>query len=223
MRHLPVAPLKPLFYIAVVIGILAVAKTSSDFAHAQSSSAASSSDAEREAAWNSPEMLRARAWVSDYTKNSGVMSEVEAAQHMQAMMSMTPQQMKLFAMMHDSTTKGHPAAHTQQVHTQALQSAQQAVAAQQWWMQNVHKAEMQRAMQANQATQQAYSNISSEETAAANQEESQLKAEQAAAQENQDAKLDELNSPALDSVNYPYQWGGYPGTNYHFHFYPPNP
>lgn len=223
MRYLPTAPIQPLFYMAIVIGILAVAKTSSDLAHAQSTGTSGSTDAEHEAAWNSPEMLRARAWVTDYTKNNPALSEAEAAQHMQAMISMTPQQMKLFAAMHDSTTKGHPAVHTQQVHQQALQSAQQAAAAQKWWMQNVHKAEMQRAMQANKATQQSYSNIASEETAAANQEESQLKAEQAAARENQDAKLDELNSPALDSVNYPYQWGGYPGTNYHFHFYPANP
>ncbi|MCO6044302.1 hypothetical protein NG895_10325 [Aeoliella sp. ICT_H6.2] len=220
MRSFKTVLTKPLLYVSIAIAILAVVKSSADRAHAQATGSSSNTNAEREAAWNSPEMLRARAWVTDQCKNNDAMSEAEAAQHMQAMMSMTPQQMKLFAMMHDSTTKSHPAVQVQQAHTQALQSSKQAAAAQQWWMNNVHKAEMQRALKADGATQQAYNNISSEETAAANQEQSQLRAEQQNATENQDAKMDELNSPALDSLNYPYGWGGYPGTHYHYHFYP---
>lgn len=224
MRQPKNAFFKTMLYATIALAVLAVVKTSADRAHAQEAATGSSASAERDAAWNSPDMLRARAWVADHVKTgqeNQTMSEVEAAQHMQAMMDMTPQQMKLFAAMHAHTTKSNPTTQAHQAHAHAAQSAQQAAAAQQWWMNNVHKAEMQRAMQANNATQQAYNNINEEESAAANQEQAHLRAEQQAATENQQSKMDDLNSPYLDQMNYPYLWGGgYGGTHYHFHLYP---
>jgi hypothetical protein len=189
-------------------------------AYGQDAIQTENSTSERDAAWNDPAMLRARAWLDDYCKSSDVVSEADAAAHMQALESMTPQQMRLFAMTHHNVSKSHPTVQATHVHQQALQHAQQVAASQQWWYQNVHKAEAQQAMQANAATQQAYSNISQEETAAANQAESQFQAEANVARENQASKLDELNNP-YPTIGYgnPY-YSGYPDTHFHFHLYP---
>lgn len=185
--------------------------------------AATSTD-ERDEAWNSAAMLRARAWVQDYVDNPDLASKAEAAEHIGALESMTPAQMRLFATLHDQTTKNHP---TALVHQAAANHAAQAAAAQKWYQENVLPAENRRAMAANQATQEAYESINRGESEAATQEQSQLNAEQAAARENQQAKMDELNNP-YGSWGYGYGpdglWGypgyGYGGNHYHFHMYP---
>lgn len=190
-------------------------------AHAQFGGGGGAATTDRDATWNSPDMLRARAWVNDYCNSDSVQSKAEAAQHLQALESMTPEQMQLFAATHAALTKSHPVAHVQAAHQQAAQSAKQMAAAQQWWYQNVHKAESQRAMQADRAAQTSLGNISQEETAAANQEESQLQAEQANIEMNQDAKLDDLNTTYPGDGFPGAYWGGaYPGVHYHFHMYP---
>ncbi len=205
----------------VAIGIVAVVflKAASETAHAQATGA-THADPEREAAWNSPEMLRARAWVNEYAKNKDNVSEAEAAANIQALQSMTAGQMKLLATMHDSLSKSHPTSQTQLTHAQALQHARQAAAAQKWWYDNVHKAEMQRALAADHASQQVYNDINQEETGAANEAQKQFDSEQAFARENQQDKLDELNSPYYyGDAPYGGLWG-YPGVHYHFHMYP---
>ncbi len=134
-----------LFYGAITVAIVAVLRTSSDTVHAQGPGTAADSVAAREAAWNAPNMLRARAWLNEYCQSSDAVTEGQAAAHMQALESMTPAQMKLFAMTHEAAAKSHPAAKAHETHQQILQHAAQAAAAQQWWYKNVHKAESQRA------------------------------------------------------------------------------
>ncbi len=200
--------------------VVVLLKASGDMAHAQDTLSAGASSSEREAAWNDPAMLRARAWLNDYCKSSDLVSEAQAAAHLQTLETMSPDEMKLFAMTHDAVTSSHPVAQVHQVQQQALEHAKQAAAAQQWWYKNVHKAEMQQAMQADAGTQQAYANIEQGESGAANQAESQLRSEQAFAEQNQTAKLDELNNP-FPTTGYadPYV-SGYPDTHFHFHLYP---
>lgn len=213
--------LKNVVLLAMAVVAVDVLRSAID-AHAQESTLAPPSAQDKAAVWNSPAMLRSRAWLADYCKSSDAITEAEAAGHLAALESMTPEQMKIFAMRHEAAEKDHPAAKVHQTHQQALHNAAQAAAAQKWWYENVHKAETARALAGDAQTAQSLSDLSVEESAAANQEQGQLNAEQAAARANQEAKLDELNTPYSNwgygniGVGYP----GYGGIHYHFHTYP---
>ncbi|MEX2170311.1 MAG: hypothetical protein WD851_13440 [Pirellulales bacterium] len=179
---------------------------------------------ERDAIWNSPEMLRARAWVSDYCTNSKKMSPEEANAYMTELENLTPKQMKLWLLQYEHQQELYVQKESAQqvAHRAAMAHASGAAPSaqqqQQWEM--AHRAGLAQAMAANRATQQSYNAIESEESAAAGEEQSQLNAEQAAARQMQMNKQAELNNP------YPiYGYGGYGGSwgygagDLHFHFH----
>lgn len=180
---------------------------------------------QRDAIWNSPEMLRARAWVTDYCTNSKNMSPEEAKEYMTELENLTPKQMKLWLLQYEhqqdlyvqKESAQQVAYRAAMAHaTAAMPSAQQ----QQMW-EMAHRAGLAQALAADRATQQAYGAIESEESQAAGEEQGQLNAEQAAARQMQMNKQAELNNP------YPiYGYGGgyggpwgYGGGEYHFHFH----
>src|SRR5688500_4065157 len=53
-------------------------------------------NAQREQIWNSPNMLRARAWLQEYCSKSARVTPEEAKQQMAELENMTPAQMKLW-------------------------------------------------------------------------------------------------------------------------------
>jgi hypothetical protein len=85
---------------AVVAGVATIA-SSQDPARLSTASQSTSTgdpalDAEREEIWNSPTMLRARAWVQEYCRASAKITPAEARQYMTEMANMTPTQMKVW-------------------------------------------------------------------------------------------------------------------------------
>jgi hypothetical protein len=195
-------------------------------ANGQQSSVGSSADSldpKQQQVWNSPQLLRARAWVEDYCSNSNLISEASAAQHLQTLSNMSPEEMQLFALRHEYEYQQQKKqmAGIQKAHEAALKQATAAAEAQKWWFQNVHKAENAEGMAVNQQTQQAYAAINREETGAANQEQSQINAQNAEASEMEEDKMGELNT-AYPGFGYGGAYG-YPamgGYHYHFHVYP---
>lgn len=182
---------------------------------------------ERNAIWNSPEMLRARAWVTDYCTNSKKMSPSEAKEYMTELENLSPKQMKLWLLQYEHQQElyvqkesaqqvAHRAAmaHASAVHPSA--TAPDPAAMRMWQMQ--HQASLNQAMAADRATQQAYGAIEKEETQAANQEQSQLNAEQQFSREMQESKQADLNNPYPIYGGYGGYWGGY-GGGVHFHFH----
>ena len=151
-----------------------------------------SMDAERAAIWNSPNMLRARAWLQDYCNTSAKVKPGEGEKYMNELANMTPTQMNLWLMKFDEEEAG---------------KQQQ----QQLWQQ-AHQAGLAHAMAANRAAQKSLASVSQEETSDANQEQQQLNEEQQMEQEESADK--QLAPVALD--------GDYPGdgVHYHFHLYP---
>jgi hypothetical protein len=178
-------------------------------------------DPERQQVWNSPEMLRARAWLAEYSKNTESLGEAETAKRMSTLANMTPDEMKLFTIRHEHEYQQQKkqAAAIQKLHETALQQATAAAEAQKWWYQNVHKAELQQAVAVNKGAQQSLADISSEENAAAGQAESEINTENAEEQAAGQERMGEMNA-FNPGVGLPY--GGYGpigGYHYHFHVY----
>jgi len=57
--------------------------------------------AEREEIWNSPDMLRARAWLKDYCSKSAKVTPEMAKQYESELANMSPNQMRLYLMKFD--------------------------------------------------------------------------------------------------------------------------
>src|SRR4051794_34589153 len=57
--------------------------------------------AEREEIWNSPDMLRARAWLKDYCSKSPKVTPEMAKQYESELANMSPNQMRLYLMKFD--------------------------------------------------------------------------------------------------------------------------
>jgi hypothetical protein len=152
-------------------------------------------NAEREKIWNSPAMLRARAWLADYCKNSSKVTP-ELAKHYQTELEhMTPAQLNLWLLRFE--------------HAEEQLQQRQAL-----WQQ-AHNFSIQQALAANQATQRAYGEISRGETEAALGAQQQLN-EEAQFQQNM-AESKELGQVGpYGAFGYP----GYGGIHYHFHLYP---
>lgn len=152
-------------------------------------------DAERAAIWNSPNMLRARAWLQEYCATSKNVKPGEAQQYLDELEHMTPIQMKLWLMKFDEEEdqKKQQRAFYQQAQSTILNQAKSA----------------------DRATQKSYGEIETEESAAASEEQGQLNEQEANEQQNQD---DKQLGPYT-----PYGQGAYPGAggvHYHFHIYP---
>lgn len=152
--------------------------------------------AERDEIWNSPDMLRARAWLKDYCSKSAKVTPEMAKQYESELQNMTPNQMRLYLMKFDE---------------------QEQVRQQQYAMfQNANAAGLRQAAAVHRQTQQGYAAMNQAETAAATQEESNV-VEQRESEQN--AQQDRM----LDGGQYgypysgPYGFGG--GIQYHYHFY----
>jgi hypothetical protein len=157
-------------------------------------------DAERAKVWNSPNMLRARAWLYDRISKSAKITPEEGRKYIKVLENMTPDEMKLWLLRFDQEEEQR-----QQQHA-FWQQGQQALAS--------------RAIAAHRATRQAYANINQEETAAAQQEQGQLNEQTAARQER---GFDNQFVPYGPNPYSPYGYGldpGYGGIHYHFHTYP---
>ena len=221
MRRIALPPTFTLAATGVALLVLIALLGTEGLVAAQESTGASSASANREQIWNSASMLRARAWLQDYLNHNKSITKQQAAEYEAALKSMTPAQMQLFAGLHDHAQQTSPANLTRQAHQAAALHAQQAAAAQKWWMENVHKAEAARAMAADRATEQAYADINQEESAAAGQAQRQFNAEQARARAMQQSKQDLLNNPPYWGYGYGglYGYPGYGGLHYHFYGY----
>src|SRR3990172_3115229 len=73
---------------------------------ASTSTSEASLDAERAQIWNSPNMLRARAWLQDYCATSAKVKPGEGEKYMNELANITPTQMKLWLMKFDEEEAG---------------------------------------------------------------------------------------------------------------------
>jgi hypothetical protein len=127
-------------------------------------------DAEREKVWNSPAMLRARAWLQDYCARSAKVTPEEARQYMEELQRLTPVQMKLWLLKF-------------QEHEEMIEQQQAAFNMQ-------RQAGLRQAAAVNRATQQAYADINAGETAKAETAQQSLN-EQAQFAQQMSAQLSE--------------------------------
>jgi hypothetical protein len=184
-------------------------------------------DAERAKIWNSPAMLRGRAWLHDYCARSAKVTPEQAQEYMTELQNMSPSQMKLWLLKFQE---------------------QEEMIHQQQAMFNAHRqAGVQQAVGVEKATQQAYANINQDETekaqlAAQSLDEQQQFAQQRGLQKSADrdyaATMNSLpwgaawanQSPWGPYAGYPmggpgpYGAGGGAGHYHvHYHIAPPAP
>jgi hypothetical protein len=152
-------------------------------------------DAERQQIWNSPNMLRARAWMQDYFSKSARITPEQANAYTTELEHLTPAQMRLWLLKFD---------HEEEQRQQR----------QQLW-QRAHTAALSQAVAANQATQRAYAAINRGENEAAGEEQQQLNEQAQAQQEMAEDKQLETAAPYA-ALGYP----AYGGIHYHYHLYP---
>jgi hypothetical protein len=203
----------------VLLGFVAVAssQTAAPLPTVRGSSVAGSAgsssaavDAEREKIWNSPTMLRARAWVQEYCAASAKITPEEAKQYMTELQNLSPTQMKLWLLKFD--------------HEEQMIRQQQADF-------NVQRqAGLQSAASYQQATQQELNAVNSDENRAAQEAQQSINAEQEQAFQrglqnsaDRDAANAGLNSQ-MPWGPYPYGYGygfapGY-GGGVHIHVHP---
>jgi hypothetical protein len=184
-------------FLAIVITIRAQEPASVNEASydAQQPTNSANLEAQREQIWNSPNMLRARAWLQDYCSKSPKVTPEQGKKYMQELANMTPSQMEVWLLKFD---------HEEQQRQQQYSFWQQA-----------HEAGLARAMAANQATEQAYANINRQQSEAAGVAQQQFDEQAAAAQNLAQNKQLQLSGPYG-----PYGYGGWGGVHYHFHLYP---
>jgi cell wall assembly regulator SMI1 len=158
--------------------------------------------AEREEIWNSPDMLRARAWLKDYCSKSAKVTPEMAKQYETELQNMTPNQMRIYLMKFDE---------------------QEQVRQQQYAMfQQQNSMGLQAAAAMHKQTQQGYAAINQAETSAATQEESNINEQR---ESEQNAQQDAMFGGNLYGYPYGYNGGyggpyGYGGAiEYHYHFH----
>jgi hypothetical protein len=163
-------------------------------APANKPAATQSIDAQREQIWNSPNMLRARAWLQEYCERSAKITPAEKQQYMTELQNLSPIQMKLWLLKFDEQ--------------------EEARQQQQAFFEQARSGALSRAKSADAATQQAYGAINRGETAAANNAEQQLNTQSADQESAEQTKQ-------LENVGPYQQYGPYGYGNYgiHYHFY----
>jgi hypothetical protein len=161
---------------------------------AAQSASAQSIDAQREQIWNSPNMLRARAWLQEYCERSAKITPAEKQQYMTELQNLSPIQMKLWLLKFDEQ--------------------EEARQQQQAFFEQARSGALARAKSADAATQQAYAAINRGETAAANNAEQQLNTQSADQQSAEQTKQLENAGPYQQYG--PYGYGNY-GIHYHFY------
>jgi len=154
--------------------------------------------------WNSPEMLRARAWLQEYCQASAKITPEQGKAYMQELEQMSASQMKLWLLKFE---------HEEQQRNQQQQAWQQ-----------MHQASLNQALAMQAQQRQALEDVNRGETAAAEQAQGQLEEREREASARASEKLDELNSPPVYGAGYPYWgpyggYGGYYGHHYHYHLY----
>lgn len=140
--------------------------------------------------WNSPTMLRARAWVQEYCQRSAKITPEEANQYMAEMEHMTPVQMKLWLL--------------------KFQDEEDMIRQQQAAFNVSRQADVGQASGIHQAEQQAEADINRDETAAAQNAQDSLNAERDAANERLLQKSSDRNAAATAQSTMPLYMGGYP-------------
>lgn len=153
-------------------------------------------NAEREQIWNSPNMLRARAWLQDYCSKSAKVTAEMAKEYQTELANMTPAQMKLWLTKFDEEEETRQQKYTmwQKAHTSALNQA----------------------MAADQATNKTLAGINQEETEAAGEAQQQINEQQQFAQtEEANKQIETAGAYGPDGYN-----PAYGGIHYHFHLYP---
>jgi hypothetical protein len=153
-------------------------------------------DAERAKIWNSPNMLRARAWLYDHISKSAKITPEEGQKYIKELENLTAPQMKLWLLRFD-----HEEDQRQQRYAQWQQS-QQFVA--------------QQAATANRDAQKSLQEFDTEQEKAASNEQSELNTEAA-----ERTQRSELNSPVgpYGPNNLGFE-PGYGGFHVHYHVYP---
>ncbi len=155
--------------------------------------------AEREQIWDSPDMLRARAWLKDYCSKSVKVTPEMAKQYETELANMSPNQMRLWLMKFDEEEQ---------------QRQQQSA-----MFQQANAAGLQQAMAAHRQTQQGYAAINQAETAAAQNAQGQINEQREAAQNAQQNKMLYQSGPYPYSSPYSFGPYGYGGIHYHYHLY----
>lgn len=160
-------------------------------------------NAEREKIWDSPDMLRARAWLKDYCSKSAKVTPEMAKAYQVELANMSPTQLKLWLLKFDEEEE----------------QRQQQYA----MFQQANAAGLQQAMAAHRQTQQAYAAINQASTQAAQGAQQEINEQRQAAQTAQENKQLEQSAP------YPYApiggyggyggYGPYGGIQYHYHLY----
>ncbi len=176
-------------------------------------------EAERAKIWNSPAMLRARAWAQEYCQRSAKITPEEGRDYLMELQRMTPTQMKLWLLKFN--------------HEEEMIQQRQAA------FEQSRQASVQQALAINRSVQQAYSNINRDENEAAETAEQSINEEQQNAQAGQQLKEGELAAETLRGPGdlnlglgpYGSGWGPYGniyGPNgfdtmapvqYHYHFH----
>jgi hypothetical protein len=151
-------------------------------------------DEERARLWNSPTMLRARAWVQEYCQRSARISPAEAQQYMTELANLTPTQMKLWLL--------------------KFEAEEEMIRGQQAAFGRSRQAGVNAAMSFDRETQQEYAAINRDETAAAQTAQQSLGAEErlAAERSQQNAQARDAFDQALETQ--PMNVGGYPPYGY---------
>jgi hypothetical protein len=161
--------------------------------------------------WNSPTMLRARAWVQEYCQRSAKITPEQAAEYMQELERLTPTQMKLWLL--------------------KFQEQEEMIQRQQAAFEKSRQADVQGALAAEQRTRQAYANINRDESAAAGAAEQSLAETRQTATDRElqnDADSDAAATALTTEPVYPSgyglygYYGGYPAAavnHYHFHYH----
>ncbi|QEG33109.1 hypothetical protein [Bythopirellula goksoeyrii] len=144
--------------------------------------------AEREKIWNSPTMLKARAWVQEYCQRSAKITPAEAKQYMTELENLSPVQMKLWLLKFD---------HQEEMNRKREEDFEIA-----------RRAHLKQAEAINNATQKSYADINRDENEAASTEERSL---QIQAQNDAERGLAKQEETSLDASNVDSFYNGYGG------------
>jgi hypothetical protein len=160
-------------------------------------------DAEREKIWESPQMLRARAWVKDYCAHSAKITPDEAKEYEAELANLSPKQMKLWLL--------------------KFQHEEEMIQQQQQMFNSSRQADVGQAMALHKQMKQSYADINKGETAAAQTAENSVKQQQEFTQEDSLQKSADRDAADTALQTQPYWgYGGYGGygfgdVHYHFH------
>lgn len=158
------------------VGTVAIGQNNNAATRPAAGPAANNSNVEREKIWNSPSMLRARAWVQEYCQRSAKITPEEAKQYMTELENLSPVQMKLWLL--------------------KFQHEEDMIRQQQADFERSRQASLAQAGMYRQQIQHAENNINRDETMAAEAEEQSLQTQALEASERAQNKQTDLNISA---------------------------